>query len=81
LITILANTNLITFCLTLHVVFYQEQDRMKKNELLEDSYVLRDLDFCRIVTQNFLLLVREAALTGNMIRRFKTSKRQNRVNR
>ena len=54
---------------------------MKKNELLEDSCVLRDLDFCKTVTQNFLLLVGEAALTGNVIRRFKTSKRQNRVNR
>ena len=78
MMTILANTNLITFYLILHVVSYQEQDRMRKNE---DSYVLRYLDFCRIVTQNFLLLVREAALTGNVILRFKTSKRQNRVNR
>ena len=79
--TILANTNLIPFCVTLHVVCYQKQDRMRKNELSGDSYVLRDLDFCRIVTQNFLLLVPEGALTGNVIRRFKTSKRQNRVNR
>jgi hypothetical protein len=79
--TILANTNLIFFCLILHVAFYQEQDRMRENELLEDSYSFRDLDFCRIVTQNFLLLLGEAALTSNVIRRFKTSKRQNRVNR
>jgi len=79
--TILANTKLIPFCLILHVVCYQEHDRMRENELSEDPYVLRNLDFCRSVIQNFFLLVSEGALTGNVFRRFKTSKRQNRVNR
>ena len=54
---------------------------MRENELSEDPYVLRDLVFFRSVTQNFLLLVPEGALTGNVFRRFKTSKRPNRVNR
>ena len=54
--TILANTTYIPFCLTLHVVSYQEQDRMRENELSEYTRVLRDLDFCRSVTQNFFLL-------------------------